>query len=256
MSKKRTARLEFLYGRHAVYETLQAGRRGIYQILVAEGATEKGLLAEIINIAGERNIPVHRVDRQKLDEKSDAHHGVAASVSEYPYVSVDEVLEKSLSADEAPFLLAMDQVQDPQNLGALLRTAEAAGIHGVFLPGKHGALVTETVVRTSAGASEHLMIALGNLAQITEMIKKENIWVAGLDSDIDTPSIETVDLNRPICLVVGSEGKGLRRLVRERCDFMIRLPMKGRIESLNASAAGAIVLYAAAMARLNSDPNI
>jgi len=244
--------MEFLYGRHAVYETLRAGRRGVYRILTAEGAAEKGVLAEIVSLAQERGIPVHQVDRQKLDDRSQDHHGVAASVSEYPYVSVDEVLEKSRASGEAPFLLALDQVQDPQNLGALLRTAEAAGVHGVFLPGKHSAQVTEAVVRASAGASEHLWIAVGNLVQIMEQMKKENIWAAGLDAEAGS-SIEGVDLDRPLLLIVGSEGKGLRRLVRERCDFLLRLPMKGRIQSLNASAAGAVVLYAAALSRLHPD---
>jgi 23S rRNA (guanosine2251-2'-O)-methyltransferase len=229
---------------------MRAGRRGVYKILAAEGAAEKGVLADIIQLARDRNIPVVRVDRQTLDEKSDAHHGVAASVSAYPYVSVQEILEKCAASSEAPFLLALDQVQDPQNLGALLRTAEAAGVHGVFLPHKHSALVTEAVVRTSAGASEHLKIASGNLAQIAEVLKKEDIWVAGLDAEKTALSIETADLNRALCLVVGSEGSGLRRLVRERCDFLIRIPMKGQIESLNASAAGAVALYAAAFSRL------
>jgi 23S rRNA (guanosine2251-2'-O)-methyltransferase len=243
------ARLEFLYGRHAVYEALRAGRRGIYRILIAEGASEKDILADIITLAEQKGIPVHRVPRQKLDAQNPNHHGVAASVSEYPYVTIDEVIEMSLTAAEPPFLLALDQIQDPQNLGALLRTAEAAGVHGVFLPDKHSALVTEAVVRASAGASEHLSIALGNLAQIASRLKKEDVWVVGLDAGEDAQLIESVDLDRALMIIVGSEGSGLRRLVRERCDFLIRLPMKGRVASLNASAAGAIALYAGAAAR-------
>ncbi len=244
-----SARLEFLYGRHAVYEALRAGRRGMYRILIAEGASEKDILADIITLAEQNGIPVHRVPRQKLDAQSPNHHGVAASVSEYPYVTVEEVIEKSLTAVEPPFLLALDQIQDPQNLGALLRTAEAAGVHGVFLPDKHSALVTEAVVRASAGASEHLSIALGNLAQVASKIKKEEIWVVGLDAGEDAQLIDSVDLDRALMIVVGSEGSGLRRLVRERCDFLIRLPMKGRVASLNASVAGAIALYAGVAAR-------
>ena len=149
-------------------------------------------------------------------------------------------------------MLALDQIQDPQNRGALMRTAEAAGVQGVFMPDRHSVSVTEAVVRASAGASEHLLVARGNLARIIDQLKDHDIWSAGLDTGEDAQPIETVDLDRSLLLVVGSEGKGMRRLVRESCDFLIRLPMKGRVSSLNASAAGAIAMYAAVTARIKS----
>jgi len=171
-------------------------------------------------------------------------------VAGYPYVAVETVLGWVRKQGEVPFLLALDHVQDPHNLGALLRTAEAVGVHGVIVPGRRAVGVTPAVVGASAGASEHLRVAkVTNLVRTLEMLKAAGIWVVGLDSDPSIRSYEEVDLDMRLVLVVGAEGTGLSRLTRRTCDILMRLPMRGQLESLNASVAGGVVLYAALASR-------
>ena len=237
---------EFILGRNPVFETLRARRRHIARLLVAGGAEEKGRLADSIQIAIERKLPVLRVQRAQLDELGEGHQGVALEVGSYPYASVKDILAFVRKREEPLFLLALDMIQNPQNLGTLLRTAEAAGVHGVVIPLARAAEVSPAVVHASAGASEHLLIAQANLAQALEQVKEEaNAWVVGLDGGKDSQPYDQVRLEGALALVVGNEGEGMRPLVRKSCDILASLPMKGNVESLNAAVAGSIVLYRA-----------
>ena len=174
---------EFIYGRNPVYETLRAKRRQVFSLQVAEGAQEKGRLGEILGIAKERRIPVQRVPRARLDKLSDSAQGVAAEVDGYPYSGVVDIIGKAQQAGEPLFVLILDTIQNPQNLGTLLRTAESLGVHGVVIPGHRAAEVTPAVVSASAGSSEHMLIAQANLAQTLDELKEAGAWVVGLDED-------------------------------------------------------------------------
>jgi len=237
---------EILYGRNAVREALRAGRRRFYKLVLAEGVRESGIVAEIVDLARRRQVPLQRVERRQLDEISSNHQGVAAEVSPYPYVDWKAILAAIERSREMPLLLLLDCLQDPQNLGSLLRTAEIVGVQGVVLPKRRAVGVTPAVVNASAGAAEHLRVArVTNLVRAMEELKRRDVWVVGLENVPQAQPYHRVDLNLPLALVVGSEGQGMRRLVRERCDLLIKLPMRGRINSLNAAIAGSIVLYEA-----------
>jgi 23S rRNA (guanosine2251-2'-O)-methyltransferase len=244
---------EFIYSRNAVYELLRAKRRDIFRIQVAEGAQEKGRLAEISKKANEQGIKLERVPRARLDKIHEHHQGVVAEVSGYPYSDITDILDSARAKDEQPFLLLLDSLNDPQNFGTLLRTAEAVGVHGVIIPLAHTVEVTPAVVNASSGASEHLRVARSNLAQAIDALKEENIWVVGLDQDGQTIGDKTQrHLRGPVGLVVGSEGEGIRQLTRTKCDIILQLPMRGQIESLNAAVAGSVALYLAYLTRNNS----
>ncbi len=240
---------EWLYGRNAVYEALRAKRRQFFRLRVAQGAEEKGHLAEILRMAAGFKLAVERVQRNSLDSLASGHQGVAIEASEYIYSDLVDVLALASRRDEPPFLLILDVLQDPQNLGTLLRTAEAVGIHGVLLPFRHTATVTPAVVNTSSGATEHLLIVQVNLAQAIQQVKQENIWVIGLEAGAEAQDINQVRLDGGLALVIGVEGSGMRELVRKSCDVLVQLPMRGKIESLNAAAAGSIALYFAWQSR-------
>ena len=242
---------ETIYSRNAVYEALRARRRDIFKLQVAEGAQEKGRLKEVLDLANQRRIPVERVPRGRLDKVHPNHQGLTAEVSGYPYTDFLDVLETARTKGEQPFILLLDTLQDPQNFGSLLRTAEAVGVHGVVIPLAHTVEVTPAVVNASSGASEHLHVARSNLAQAIEALKEENVWVVGLDQDGEAVGEKNRrHLTGSVGLVVGSEGEGIRPLTRSKCDIVLRLPMGGQIESLNAAVAGSVVLYLAYMARL------
>jgi len=231
---------ELIYSRNAVHECLRAGRREVFKLLVSEGAQEKGALAQSLKLAEEKRIAVQRVPRAQLDRISEGHQGMAAEVSGYPYLALDELV----TPGQAPLLLVLDCIQDPQNLGALLRTAEAAGVSGVVIAQDRAVGITSAVVNASSGATEHLRIArVTNIARALEKLKKADIWVVGLEDAPDAQDYATADLRGSLAIVVGSEGEGIRRLVRDTCDFVVRLPMLGKITSLNAAVAGSIVLY-------------
>ncbi|MGC9332747.1 MAG: 23S rRNA (guanosine(2251)-2'-O)-methyltransferase RlmB [Anaerolineae bacterium] len=237
---------EILYGRQPVRETLRARRRQVYRLLLARDTRPADIVAEALALARDSRIPVQEVDRAALDSLGgDANHqGIAAEVSGYPYVDLLQLARAARAADEPPFLLLLDHLLDPQNLGSLLRSADAAGVHGVVLPARRAAGITPAAVRASAGAAEHVRAAqVPNLVQAIEKLKEEGLWLAGLEATPEAQHYSQADLAGPLGLVVGSEGKGLARLVRERCDFLIRLPMHGQVESLNAAVAGAIALY-------------
>jgi 23S rRNA (guanosine2251-2'-O)-methyltransferase len=239
--------METLYGRNAVREALRAARRRVRQIILAEGIRRSDTVVAILRLAEERGIAIHRVERRQLDELGDVNHqGVAADVDAYPYVGLDAILEGARSRDEPPLLLLLDCLQDPQNLGTLLRTAEAVAVHGVLIPDRRAAQITPAVSNASAGAVEHLLIGqVTNLVRAMEELQSQGVWVVGLEQAAQASDYRATDLNMPLALVIGSEGQGLRRLVRERCDLLIELPMRGDINSLNASVAGSIALYEA-----------
>lgn len=241
---------EVLYGRQPVRECLRARRRHIHRLILAQGIGEQGIVGEILNLAAELTLPVQRVPRSQLDRIARAHQGVALEAAAYPYVDVGDILKWAGKLAEQPFLLALDHLQDPHNLGALFRTAEVAGVHGVIIPGRRAADVTPAVVNVSAGASEHMRVAqVTNLVRTLESLKEAGLWVAGLDSRPEASPYHQVDLNLPLVLVIGAEEQGLSRLVRDKCDLLVRLPVRGHIQSLNASVAGGIAIYAALAAR-------
>jgi 23S rRNA (guanosine2251-2'-O)-methyltransferase len=240
---------EWITGRNPIYEVLQARRRDVFRLLVASGAEEKGRLAEILTLASSRKMPIERVPRQKLDSIGENHQGVALETSAYPFMDLQDILECAKTRQEPLFVLVLDMLQDPQNLGTLLRTAEAVGVHGVILPLRRAAGITPAVVHASAGATEHLILAQANLAQVIELLKEAGAWVIGLEGGSDAKPVEQVRLDGPLALVVGNEGEGMRSLVRNSCDLLLKLPMCGKIESLNAAVAGSVVLYLALEAR-------
>ncbi len=223
-------------------EALRAGRP-INKILIAEGS-DSGPLREIFSMARNAGIPVQRVDRQRLNKyvPETAHQGVVALAAAREYVEVEDILQ-AVPPGEDPLLMLLDEIHDPHNLGAILRTAEAAGIHGVIIPRRRSVPLTQAVAKSSAGAVEYVPVArVTNLPATMEDLKKRGLWIAGADAGgkelyWDAP------LDGPLALVVGGEGKGLGRLVKERCDILVRFPMHGRVNSLNASVAAALFAY-------------
>jgi 23S rRNA (guanosine2251-2'-O)-methyltransferase len=205
---------------------------------------ETGIIAEILALSRAAGCTLQRVARQELDQLDVKHQGVVLEVSPYPYADLPAMLALAGARSEPPLLLVLDHLEDPRNLGALLRTAEASGVHGVILPTRRSAAITPAASETSAGAAEHLLVArVTNLARKLTDLKQDGLWVAGLEALPEARAYDSVDLGGPLVLVVGSEGRGLSRLVRERCDWLLRLPMRGEVGSLNAAVAGAIGLY-------------
>jgi 23S rRNA (guanosine2251-2'-O)-methyltransferase len=247
---------EFIYSRNAVHEALRARRRDVFRIQIAEGTQEKGRLADILQLAKERQISVERAPRAKLDKVHANHQGVVAEVSGYSYADVTDIFEAAEKRAEPLFVLLLDSFNDPQNLGALLRTAEAVGVHGIVIPLARTVEVTPAVVNASSGASEHLLIARSNLSQAIDALKEADAWIAGLDQNGQTVGASHIvpegydsPLQGALGLVVGSEGEGLHDLTRKKCDVLMKLPMQGQIESLNAAVAGSVALYLAYLAR-------
>jgi 23S rRNA (guanosine2251-2'-O)-methyltransferase len=244
---------ENIWGRNAVYEMLRANRREVFKLLVAEGVQERGHLTDALQIAEQRAIPIQRVKRPALDRITDSHQGILAEVSAYPYVGLEDMLDLAQTRNEPPLILLLDVIQNPQNLGTLLRTAEAVGAHGIIIPQRRGVEVTQAVVNASSGASEHVLIAqvVNLVAAITEL-KAHEVWITGMDNLPEARPLDQADVRGAIGLVVGNEGEGMRRLVRESCDFLVKLPMRGQVDSLNAAVAGSIVLYEILRQRMKS----
>ena len=241
---------DVLIGRNAVTEALRAGR-GINKILLADGDRE-GQVSEITALARERGIILQFVERSKIEAVAGGlrHQGVLAYVAPVAYAELDDILKKAEEAGEPPFLLLLDELEDPHNLGALLRTADATGVHGVLIPKRRSVPLTSTVAKTSAGAVEYVPVArIGNISQTLKALKEKGFWVAGADMD-GSQNYYEADLTGPLVLVVGSEGKGMGRLTKEQCDFIVRMPMVGKINSLNASVAGSILMYESLRQRL------
>lgn len=240
---------EFIYSRNAVLEALTAERRKAIKLYISDTAQEKGALSKIIEICLQKKIPIDRINKQRLDKWTHQHQGVILETEDYPYADMVDILDLATNRDEPLFVLMLDSLQDPQNFGTLLRTAEAVGVHGVVIPLARSVEVTPAVVNASSGATEHLLIARENLSQTIDILKEHGAWIVGLDEDERSQLPDKIDLNGPIGIVVGSEGDGIRQLVRGKCDFMLRLPMKGKVGSLNASVAGSTVLYLALLSR-------
>jgi 23S rRNA (guanosine2251-2'-O)-methyltransferase len=235
---------DLVYGRNAVMEALRSARA--QEVILAAGST--GAAAGIQKLAIERGTRVTIWDRRELDRLAPGlnHQGTLARVSPFPYSQIDDLLASAQAAGEPPLLLILDCIQDPQNLGTLLRTAEVVGAHGVIIPRHRSAEVTPAVEKASAGAVEHLRVAMvTNLTQTIGRLKEAGVWVVGVENATGATDYSRADLAGPLALVVGSEGRGVSRLVRESCDFLVRLPVRGKLGSLNAAVAGSIVLYEA-----------
>ena len=238
--------LDLLYGRNAVLEVLRAGRRRIYRIFLAAGVQQRGTVSEIITLASQADIPVQPIERASMDKMMPGtiHHGVMAEATPYPYVSLPDIHDAIEKKDSPALLLVLDYIQDPQNLGTLLRTAEALAVDGIIIPEHRAAGITPAVVNASAGATEHARIARAtNLVRAMKDLQAHGIWMIGLEKVENAPLHVQMDLTGPLGLVVGSEGKGMSRLVRETCDTFMQLPMLGRVNSLNAAVAGSVALY-------------
>jgi 23S rRNA (guanosine2251-2'-O)-methyltransferase len=235
--------LDKLEGRNSVLEAIRSDRT-INKILVSKGDKE-GSIKQIIALAREKGIIIQETDRASLDKISitHAHQGVIAFVAVKDYVEVEDILEIAKEKGEPPFIILLDGITDPHNLGSILRTANAVGAHGVVIPKRRAIGLTAAVSKASAGAIEYVPVArVTNMAQTIEYLKEQNIWVVGTDQSGEK-SFYDIDLKGAIALVIGSEGEGMGKLVSEKCDFVVNLPMKGEISSLNAAVAGAIVMY-------------
>ena len=232
---------QYIVGRNPVMEALKSGRK-IEKLYIQKGEL-KGSINKIIPMAKEKNIIIQTVDKNKLDEISKGNHqGVAALVGTFNYSTIEDILKLAEKAKENPFIIILDGIEDPHNLGAIIRTGECAGAHGIIIPKRRAASVNQTVYKSSAGAVEHISIAkVNNISNTIEFLKDKGLWVYG--ADLQGEDYYNVDLKGPVALVIGSEGQGLSRIVREKCDFLLKIPMLGNISSLNASNAASILIY-------------
>ena len=240
--------LEVIAGRNPVTEALN-GERDVERVFIADGA--EGSVSKIVAIAREQGVIVDFVPKEKIDAMAPGakHQGVVAKVSEYRYAEMEEVFEKAEKSGEDPFIIILDEVTDPHNLGAVIRTAECAGAHGVIIPKRRAASLTQTAALAAAGAVESMpVVQVTNIARTIGELKQKGVWVGAADMDGET--YYDADLTGPIAIVIGNEGKGISRLVREKCDFVLSIPMYGKINSLNASNAAAVLMYGIRRARM------
>lgn len=239
--------VEVIFGRQAVSETLRAGRRDVKSFLMANNIRKSSAaVVQLVKLAEKKGLAIRPVYGFELDRlcRSGHHQGVAVEASAYPYVAVDDLLVFPAGRKLPPLLLLIDHVQDPQNLGSLLRSADAAGCDGAVIPEHRAAAVTAAVVRASAGAAEHVRVAcVSSLHQAMLRLKDAGIWLVGLEGDAQAQPYDAASLAGPTAVVVGGEDEGLSKLVRATCDEVVRLPMRGRVSSLNAAVSGAILLY-------------
>ena len=237
------AQTDQVEGRNAVLELLEIGR-DINKIFIQSGERH-GSINKIIAMAKERKIIINEVDKNKINQMAttDNHQGVIAIVPPFDYAEVEDILEVAKQRNEEPFIIILDGIEDPHNLGAIIRTAETAGAHGVIIPKRRAASVNSTVNKVSAGAVEHMKIArVNNLNDTIKDLKEAGLWICGTDMDTNT-FYDKQDLKGGIGIVIGSEGFGMSRLVKENCDFLVKIPMKGKITSLNASVSAGIIMY-------------
>lgn len=239
---------DYIVGRNAVREALRSGRT-IQRLFITNDKVQ-GSLQEIIGLAKDKGIELRRVDDKQLSKYADGvvHQGVVALAAPVKFADLGEVLQ-NWSSDKAPLLILLDGIEDPHNMGAIIRTAECCGATAVLIPKRHTAPINATVAKTSAGALESIpLVQVGNVAQTIEELKKQGFWVIGAHME-GQQTLYQADLTSPLVLVIGNEGKGLSRLTKERCDFLVTIPMYGRINSLNASVAAAILMYEAVRQR-------
>lgn len=232
---------DMITGRNAVLEALKSDRE-IEKLIVAKGA--EGSIRKITGMAKDKKIPVQYREKAALDRIAgrNSHQGVIAQVSEYTYCTLDDILRRAEERGEDPFIMILDGLEDPHNLGAVMRTAECCGAHGIVIPKRRSAGITETVAKASAGAVEYMLCArVSNIGQAIDQLKERGMWVAACD--MGGKAYTEQDLTGSLAVVIGSEGTGISRLVREKCDFVVSIPMKGKITSLNASNAAAILMY-------------
>ena len=239
--------LEVVAGRNPVMEVL-SGERDVERVFIADGS--EGSVSKIVALAREHGVIVDFVPKEKIDAMAPGvkHQGVVAKVSEYKYAEMDDVFSKAEAAGEDPFIIILDEISDPHNLGAIIRTAECAGAHGVIIPKRRAASLTQTVALSAAGAIENMpVVQVTNVARTIEDLKEKGVWVGA--ADMDGQTYYEANLTGPIAIVIGNEGKGVGRLVKEKCDFVLSIPMYGRINSLNASNAAAVLMYGIRRAR-------
>ncbi|MBK5252672.1 MAG: 23S rRNA (guanosine(2251)-2'-O)-methyltransferase RlmB [Peptostreptococcaceae bacterium] len=233
----------YIEGRHPVEEALLSGRT-IDKIYIAKGGKSTNANA-ILDMANEKKIPVSFVDRKKIDEMSEshAHQGVLAKVSAYAYLELDDLIDKIKSNESPAFLILLDEIQDPHNLGSVLRTADASGADAIIIPKRRSATLTPIVAKTSAGAVEYVPVCkVTNMVKTIDKLKDCGVWVTGADMNGEKLYYQE-DFKGPMALVIGNEGQGISRLVKEKCDFLVRIPMRGKVNSLNASVSASILMY-------------
>ena len=236
-------------GRNSVIELLESGR-DVNKIFIQSGERH-GSINKIIAMAKERKILIAETSKEKMQQMSQTenYQGVIAIVPPFDYVDVEDILLEAKSRQEEPFVVLLDGIEDPHNLGSIIRTAETAGVHGIIIPKRRAASVNSTVNKVSAGAGEHMKIArVNNMVDTIKYLKEQGLWICGTDMDTKTYYYDQ-DLTGPIGIVIGSEGFGMSRLVKENCDFLVKIPMKGKITSLNASVSAGIVMYEAVKQR-------
>ena len=239
--------LEVVAGRNPVVEVL-SGEREVERVFIADGS--EGSVSKIVALAREKGVIVDFVPKEKIDAMAPGvkHQGVVAKVSEYKYADMDDAFARAEESGEDPFIIILDEISDPHNLGAIIRTAECAGAHGVVIPKRRAASLTQTVALSAAGAIENMpVVQVTNLARAIEDLKERGVWVGAADMDGET--YYEANLTGPIAIVIGNEGKGVGRLVKEKCDFVLSIPMYGKINSLNASNAAAVLMYGIRRAR-------
>ena len=233
---------DYIIGKNPVMEALRS-ERDINKILIAE-SSQRGQMQQLIQLAKEANVIVQFVPKKKIDQISDENHqGVLAYIAAYQYAEMDDLFAAAEKKNEPPFFLLLDEVEDPHNLGSIMRTADAVGAHGIIIPKRRAVGLTATVAKASTGAIEHIpVVRVTNMARTIDELKERGIWIAGTDAS-GKQDYRQFDGTLPLGLVIGSEGKGMGRLVRDKCDFLINLPMAGKVTSLNASVAAAILMY-------------
>ena len=237
-------------GRNSVIELLESGR-DINKIFVQDGE-KHGSINKIIAMASERKILINTISKEKMKQmaQTENYQGVIAIVPPFDYVDIEDILSEAKARQENPFIVLLDGIEDPHNLGSIIRTAETAGVHGIVIPKRRAASVNATVNKVSAGAVEHMKIArVNNMVETMKYLKEQGLWICGTDMDTKT-YYYSQDLTGPLAIVIGSEGFGMSRLVKENCDFLVKIPMRGKITSLNASVSAGIVMYEAVEQRL------
>lgn len=233
---------DIIMGKNPVIEALKSGR-DINKILIAEGS-QGGQMQQVIGLAKASNVFVQFVPKKKLDQIAEGNHqGVIAQVAAYQYAELDDLFHAAEKKNEAPFFLLLDEIEDPHNLGSIMRTADAVGAHGIIIPKRRAVGLTATVAKASTGAIEHIpVVRVTNMARTIDELKEKGVWIAGTDAK-GREDYRQFDGTLPLGLVIGSEGKGMGRLIRDKCDFLIHLPMSGHVTSLNASVAAALLMY-------------
>ncbi|ANU26829.1 23S rRNA (guanosine(2251)-2'-O)-methyltransferase RlmB [Planococcus versutus] len=233
---------EIIGGKNPVLEALRADR-DINKIWIAEGVQKKGI-TELLQLAKDKGVIVQSVPKKKIDGLTDTNHqGIAAAVAAYNYASLDDLFEAAKAKNEDPFFLILDELEDPHNLGSIMRTADAIGVHGLIIPKRRAVGLTGVVAKASTGAIEHVpVVRINNLSQTVDELKKRGVWIAGTDAK-ESVDYRKMDASLPLAVIIGSEGKGMSRILHDKCDFLYQLPMVGHVTSLNASVAASLLMY-------------